>query len=827
MTDASLGRLGGLLCLGGAASGATGLAGWLSGAFALPLAPSLPAMMPNTALGLALIGVAAAARRHAGAPRLHTTIAVVTAVVVLVLCSATLVEYGLGVDLHIDRLLVPNASDTVAVRPALLAVSGLILLALAVLLIDVRPTARVRPSEWFELYAALMAFTGLVVMLLGAQPLYPGTRASVDGLSLATAGSLLLISIGLLLERPTTGVMRLATSPGPGGILLRRCTLPTILFPVIVGLVITRVAGSEGIQGTTIPLAVMAASFTAGGLVLLIVTALPIDRVHAELDVTYAQARSLIEQAPDGILIADPDERLSDINEAGCRILRYARHEIIGKAIPDIVAPEDVPRISVSRELLLRKGGYVGEWRLKRGDGTYVPTEVSARVLPDGRWQGVVRDISERKQLEEDQKRIENEQRFLAEIGTALANSLDYEGTLSHIVEIAVRNLSDLCILDLIDNQGQVRRLRVASRDPAFFWMCDLLRGAALDRTRSNPVFSALDSRQPVLVQHTTLEHMGAVRPGDYCAPPEDIHLRSVIVVPLVAHGRVLGAMSFVSVTPSREFGEEDLRVRQQLAERAALAVENARLYSAAQRAIQVRDEIVGIVAHDLRNPLAAILLEATVLRRELDLVTDDTRESVDVIGRVASQMNRLIEDLLDGTRIEAGRLAIEPGRVSPLQVIRDALDLHCPLISSRGLELRRSLPDDLPDVWADRGRLLQVFDNLLGNAVKFTQRGGCITLGAETQETTVLFWVADTGAGIPYEHQPHLFDRFWQARPAGRTGAGLGLPIVKGIVEAHGGEVSVKSVPGQGSSFSFTIPVCETTPPVHADTSETTGAST
>jgi len=119
-------------------------------------------------------------------------------------------------------------------------------------------------------------------------------------------------------------------------------------------------------------------------------------------------------------------------------------------------------------------------------------------------------------------------------------------------------------------------------------------------------------------------------------------------------------------------------------------------------------------------------------------------------------------------------------------------------------------LPDDLPDVWADRGRLLQVFDNLLGNAVKFTRPGGCITLGAETHETTVLFWVADTGTGIPREHQPHLFDRFWQARPAGRTGAGLGLPIVKGIVEAHGGEVSVQSVPGQGSSFSFTIPICE-----------------
>jgi PAS domain S-box-containing protein len=819
MTVASLGRLGRLLCLGGAASGATGLTAWLSGAFGMPASSGLSVMTPSTALALVLVGIAAAVRRDINAPRLHTTLAVVTAGVVLALCSTTLIEHGLGVDLHINRLLISSAPDAAPARPALLTASGIILLALAVILIDARPTARVRPSEWFELYAALIAFTALIGIIFGTQPLYESARAPV-GLTMATAGSLLLISIGLLLERPTTGVMRVATSRGPGGILLRRCALPTILVPVVLGLVLTRVGAFTGIEGTAVPLSVMAAAFAAAGLVSLIVTAFPIDRVHTELDVRWAQTRSLIERAPDGILIADPDERLSDINEAGCRILRYARHEIIGKAIPEIVAPEDLDRISASREVLLRKGVHVGEWRLRRGDGTYVPTEVSATVLPDGRWQGVVRDISERKRLEEEQKRIENEQRFLAEIGTALANTLDYEGTLSHIVEIAVRNLSDLCILDLIDSQGQLRRLRVASRDRAYFWMCDLLRGAALDRARL--VMTALESRQPILVQHARLESIGAIRPGDYCAEPEDIQLRSAIVVPLVAHGRVLGAMSFLSVT-SLEFAEEDVRVRQQLAERAALAVENARLYSAAQRAIQVRDDIVGIVAHDLRNPLAAILIEAALLRRGLDAVTPDTRESVEAIERVAMRMNRLIEDLLDGTRIEAGQLVIEPGRVSALDVVRDALELHCAVASSRELELRLSLPEDLPDVWADRGRLLQVFDNLLGNAVKFTPPGGRITIGAEPQESTVLFWVADTGVGIPYEHQPYLFDRFWQARPAGRSGAGLGLPIVKGIVEAHGGEVTVKSVPAQGSSFSFTIPISGTTPDADAGSKSST----
>jgi signal transduction histidine kinase len=169
--------------------------------------------------------------------------------------------------------------------------------------------------------------------------------------------------------------------------------------------------------------------------------------------------------------------------------------------------------------------------------------------------------------------------------------------------------------------------------------------------------------------------------------------------------------------------------------------------------------------------------------------------------------MNRLIQDLLDVARMEGGILTIEPAVVKTRQTIADCIDAHRDLATSASLELQVDLEEDLPDVWADRDRLLQVFENLIGNAVKFTEPNGRIVVGARSRDREVHFWVRDNGTGIDDADMPHLFDRFWQADNAGRRGTGLGLPIVKGIVEAHGGRVWVESVKGHGSTFFFTIP--------------------
>jgi signal transduction histidine kinase len=212
-------------------------------------------------------------------------------------------------------------------------------------------------------------------------------------------------------------------------------------------------------------------------------------------------------------------------------------------------------------------------------------------------------------------------------------------------------------------------------------------------------------------------------------------------------------------------------------------------------------------VAHDLRNPLNSIVMQASILRRQSGQPERQPRNPADVIERAANRMNRLIQDLLDVARMEAGRLSLEEGCVRTVQLVSDALEAQKPLLGSASLELHVDLAPGLPEVWADRDRLLQIFENIIGNAVKFTEPGGRVTVGAAPRDGDVLFWVADTGTGIAAADLPHLFDRFWQARKEGRRGAGLGLPIVKGIVEAHGGRIWVESTVGRGSTFFFTIP--------------------
>ena len=169
--------------------------------------------------------------------------------------------------------------------------------------------------------------------------------------------------------------------------------------------------------------------------------------------------------------------------------------------------------------------------------------------------------------------------------------------------------------------------------------------------------------------------------------------------------------------------------------------------------------------------------------------------------------MNRLIQDLLDVALLEAGQLTIERSRLSAGGLIVEAVDMHRALASSSSIELQVEVGPDVPEVWGDWDRLLQVFENLIGNAIKFTGAGGRITAGAAPRDDEVVFWVADTGAGIASENLPRIFDRFWQASKAGRRGAGLGLSITKAIVEAHGGRLWVESTEGSGSTFFFTIP--------------------
>lgn len=227
---------------------------------------------------------------------------------------------------------------------------------------------------------------------------------------------------------------------------------------------------------------------------------------------------------------------------------------------------------------------------------------------------------------------------------------------------------------------------------------------------------------------------------------------------------------------------------------------------AALKQAVHARDQVVAVVSHDLRNPVGTVSA-ASELLLEMDLPEDRREEQLRIIRRTAERMNRLIEDLLDVSRIEGGGLAVEPRPLEVEPLVREAVELQAPQAGERGIQLVSDVRPGLPPVLGDPHRILQVFSNLLANAFQHTLPGGRVTVSARPGEGQVVLSVLDTGGGIAPEDLARLFDRFWQARRTGRSGAGLGLAIVKGIVEAHGGRVWAESEPGGGSAFHFTLP--------------------
>jgi signal transduction histidine kinase len=284
------------------------------------------------------------------------------------------------------------------------------------------------------------------------------------------------------------------------------------------------------------------------------------------------------------------------------------------------------------------------------------------------------------------------------------------------------------------------------------------------------------------------------------------------VAIPLRHRDEMVGALS-VSFADATAVGTTDKAFMLLLAQAAADALVRARSFDAEQIArreaetlAQARADVLGIVAHDLRNPLNVITAVGSSLF-ELDQLPPEERRMVGIMRRCARQMNRLIGDLLDATRLQAGRLTLELTEVDAREVVREADESLQQLAAEHRIELRSEAPKQKCVCRADEQRLLQAIENLVGTALKFTPAGGHVTTAARLSGMEVVFSVSDDGPGIPPESQARLFDSFWQARNGDRRGVGLGLAITKGIVEAHGGRIWVESTVGVGSTFIFALP--------------------
>jgi PAS domain S-box-containing protein len=515
---------------------------------------------------------------------------------------------------------------------------------------------------------------------------------------------------------------------------------------------------------------------------------------------------TIVRQSNDAITFQDLNGNILAWNPAAERLYGYSEAEALKMNIAATVAEGDgemLAHLDAARDGIEASSVEV---KRRAKDGRVLDVWwTAAPLFEDGRPVGIVttgRDITERKQFErERQIYLDAMERFyrvsavfLSEqpAGAILGELLDTALAISH---------SDCGHIQILDpTSGHLEF--VAHRNLPDWWL-DYWKRVP---TGHGAFGTALTARERVVVEDVTQSPL-FVGTG-FLDIQLKADIRAVQSTPLVSHsGALIGMLSTYWKAPHR-IQEQTLRLLDLLARRAADLIERVRMEAALRDAVQTREHVLGIVAHDLRNPLSLIMMQSQRMHRPPSEPERRNQKPAEVISRTAARMNRLIQDLLDVTRIEAGRLPVERRPLWTSALAAEAVDMEVALAASAGIDLRLDLATDLPEVWVDRDRFLQVLENLIGNAMKFTKSGGRITVGAEARDHEVLFWVKDTGAGISTEDLPHVFDRYWQAAAgAGRLGAGLGLSITKGIVEAHGGRIWVESTAGQGSIFYFSIP--------------------
>jgi len=287
--------------------------------------------------------------------------------------------------------------------------------------------------------------------------------------------------------------------------------------------------------------------------------------------------------------------------------------------------------------------------------------------------------------------------------------------------------------------------------------------------------------------------------------------MQTYLATPLVHAGETVGAIAF-HFKEAAAVGASDRTFTLLIAQAAATALHRARTYDAeldkrkhAELLAQAREDVLGVVAHDLRNPLNLIQMTAELMIDEV-LPLAKRKEMLDIALRAAKQMNRLIDDLLDTVRLQAGRLSLDVEEVSVDAIMKQAEETYRPLAQRRHLHFETGAHDGAT-VRADPARVSQIVGNLIANAIKFSREDGSVKLRATSEEKQVVFQVVDDGPGIPPDNMSHLFDNFWQARKNDRRGVGLGLAIEKELVEAHGGKIWVESNLDHGSTFSFSLP--------------------
>jgi PAS domain S-box-containing protein len=545
-------------------------------------------------------------------------------------------------------------------------------------------------------------------------------------------------------------------------------------------------------------------------------------RAEAELQRSRDQIEIILQGVAESITAQDAQGDLIYANDAAARSLGFSSaKELLEHPVQELIQRYELldeegnsfPYDRLPGRVALREGRSASATICNRSKATGEERWSFVQSTPVFDEQGQVRfainifqDITER-------RRADEAQRFLAEAGAVIASSLDYEATLASVARMAVPTLADWCTVDVYDENHTLRRLAVAHVDPRKVeWAHELQQRYPPDMDSPHGVPNVLRTGKSEIYPDIPDEMLAdAAIDEEHLRIMREIGFTSALVVPLVTQGRTLGAITFITAESGRHYRQEDLVLAETLAHRAAIAIDNARLYRSAQEANRMKDEFLATLSHELRTPLTAILGWSSMLRAG-QLEGEATRGALEAIERNAKSQRQIIEDLLDVSRIITGKLRLDVQSVVPATLIDTAIEAVRPAAEAKGVRIQKTLDTGCGNLTADPSRLQQVFWNLLSNAVKFTPKGGTVEIKLACASANVEISVSDTGQGISQEFLPYVFDRFRQADSTTTRkhgGLGLGLAIVRHLVELHGGTVRAESAgTGHGATFTVSLPL-------------------
>ena len=522
-----------------------------------------------------------------------------------------------------------------------------------------------------------------------------------------------------------------------------------------------------------------------------------------------ARFRAVIERNADAIIVIDRGGLVRFANDAALNLFGRSADELLD-------SPFGFPMLA----------GETTELDLPRADGARV---VEMRVV-ESEWEdepallASLRDVTERKEAEQVSRHLFEVQaardaaeeaarrfRFLADCSRRLSSSLDYEAVIAALPQLCVDGIADWAILYMVREDGTVERLQVAHRDPSKRETIHAMRDMPFRPNEGHPVQKVIDEREALLVKRIQPDELATYNADEtYLALVRQLGVTSYMIVPMVARDRAVGAISLVASDPDREFGDDDLALARDLALRAALALDNARLYRVAQAANQAKTDILAVISHDLRTPLSSIMGYADLLLMGVpEPLSEGTSEKVGRIRTSANHLLYLIDELLAYARLDAGHDVANFRGIDARDVVADVASVIEPLVTERGLVLSVSVPDQPVRCRTDPDKLRQILVNLAWNAIKFTPSGE-VGVSVEAAQGEIRFQVRDTGIGIAPENIERVFEPFWQVEHTRRgpeEGTGLGLSVVQRLSHLLGGRVSVQSELGAGSTFTVHMP--------------------